>query len=779
MTITPDMPPGDSNPERKKIVPHGDSLATPPLTEMESKELQQLDDSTWSGRADNRDFLDPGIKIILKDVEAAEDALTQFSENNDVSSASAVLSDLDRRYHELGVLGRVVSVSGKIRAVRDDEGDMLLRYTGGDEKMITYLLEKLGEPKQDIAGEYFEVSGLAVVAAPFDLDEVEFRNADGPKEASCAVVEFGFVPIGYPDEAGKLLYMYKEDIEYLGLTSRTTEGDSEVLEQFYPEIVEVVEQLPDSCLDTKAVVRAIRRFELTIDWRKMREFDSRGDCIAAIERYIMQRLNVDTADYRFVIWGNIGTVVADLSVHSVRKKLPRVYRMRMTDTKLLPVTDENGDIVTYRLGVEAYMPVPEDGGGAVPVLISPDALLAMRRTRPRSLPFNFDTIINHKIVEDDWTQYVRPINGDMFMDPDATKADEMVLDLELQRAERAQEMIEKTRAIMVESPHDWVQEFEVQMQEFLDMAHEVTREVFSTTKERSMAREQLKEMYCALQDKYQERPFAMEVRGEGLLICDPTPSVSFDDDAGQMIVVIKGTNVAMGDITTSRKGVLQDATFFESGAEPGEYRLMPILRFVDLQRTKTVTTILGHIGELPYYELSQQLFFHVQLHYSAEIRAEYSDALKEQEDVMHPIIRAAEAGDTTPEVQLPLGLYNEVQEASATSFIQSQYMSELKQLAIACQDDIELCEKVCERVTAAIGRGASLMMAGVVYGQDGGVETHPKTVTGKLIDIVPMMKRADVSGPTAVLQRDTVDEKNRVSTQIWYIPLMTMTDLKF
>ncbi len=776
MTVTPDMPPDDNKKPRPKHVDGRQRKHAAPLTPEEATALNAIIGENWQQEPEPYDLMDPGMKIMIDEVTAAEDAMTYFSASGDTNSASKVLYELDRMYGERGIKGRIVSITGKVRVKRDNEGDAIFSYAGGEEEVVHYISQKLGEPKYDIAGEYFDVSGLNAVAGAFDIDQVAYQSVEGASDGSCILVSFGFVPMGYPDIDEPLMYMYREDIKYIGLPSRTIEGNLEVLEQFNPDVSKVLNQLPDSCLDTKALVRGIRNFSLKVDWNTVREFDSKSDFIAAVEMYIMRRLNVDNADYRFLIRGSIGTLTADFTVTSVKKRLPRVYRMRMTDAKLIPV-DKDGDTTTYRLGVEAYMPVPEDGGGAIPIIISPDALLAMQRTRPRRLPFKFDTMINHRIGSDDWTSYVRPIDGEAFIDPEQTEAERAQIAEDDARDTRVQQMITTTKEILAKSLFEYSKAMVEQIKEFLALAQELTAIQYDTTEDRDAAREALESMFRAIQEKYSERPFAMAVRGDGLFFSGAVPTIKFCDETARLSIVHEKTGGEMGDVTTMRIGPLEDAHFFEHGSSPGKYSLMVILRFEDMQRTHQLTQLSSNEGDLPYLEVSQRQYFFAQLFHSVDITAVNLDALCEQEEIIRSLLEKASVGEASMEVRVPIELYNEVRQAPVSGFVTSVHTDAVRQLAIECELGNCNTERVCRNILGAIGRGSSVMIGGTVYDSDGA--EGQSAVTGKLVDVIPSMRRTPETGPIAVLQQSSADYQDNVSTRTWYVPLAKIAEIKF
>lgn len=780
MTITPDMPPhedGEDEP-RKKINKRKVHIETP-LTAEEKTALDAIIAREWQAEPKLFDMLDPGIKMIIAQVSEAEDALANFSTEGDTSSCAGTMITLNNRYRELGLKSSVMTVSGKLRLARDQSGDAKLPYLAL-ESDCEYIAGQLGEPKTDVLGEYYVAQGVQLRAGAFEFDELEFKDSENNVISSCAMIAFGFVPLDYPDEDDPLLYMYKEDIEYIAPSFRSSEGALETLKEFYPEIIEMIEMLPDSCLNLRDVVKGIRNFQLAIDMSKIKEFDNLSELKAAIEAYIIQRLNPDNADYQFVVRGQLGTFTADGNIRTVHKRLPRFYRLRMTNVQLVPtehVPNEAEDIIVYRLAVGAYMPVPEDGGGAIPIVIPSESLLAIRRTRPRSLPFHFDTAINHTITcEDDWTQYVRPIDGEEFDDANAIESEAVLLDIEADREVRASQMIAETEALESESFFEYAKAMELQIQNYLSLAQEICSQPFETTSDRDTARNLLENTYRVIAEKYQARPFIMQVRGQGLIFSNVTPSATFDDTANRLMLTLENTAMDVGDITTTKEGALEDASFLESGTAPNEYSLMAVLRFLDLPKSGPLTNVVNSDGELTYISVSQQTYFFAQLRDSVEIQAKNSESLLEQGLVVSELMKIIESGSDSPDVKLPVALYKEVREASTSGFTQSIYIDELRQLAESVKDDVGLSEVFCQRVAAAVGRGCSLMLSGDVYDVDGGVEK--KTVTGKLVDIIPRMRRIPQGGPLIVLQNDAIGLDGEMKSSTWFVPMARMIDFK-
>lgn len=775
MSVSSEFPPDDSSPHEAR---GNDKKPRPrlPLTQHEKTAFSCL--ASEIGPVPIPDeCLDPSMRIIRREARQLQEVLNRLPSTLDAEQRQSVAEAADHlnaRYYELGVRYREIKFTGKLRFYCENDGMPKAEYEMDDEDWHD-LEERLGPRQHDALGAYYQVAELPLVASPFDYLE---SGGDAPTDLpdwNQRFVCYTFSANDYdPDDP--MMFAYIDDDPQVSLTIPSPEGELEAFELGYPDLVSQIEKLPDNSEHGANLIKALHEFRMTIDWSTDQTTEARSRLIATIERYIFEHLNFDTAEYRFLIKGHVGTLSAQYTEINTRYRLPIVRMMIIRAVHLTPEHSQPQDTSAYTLSIEALCPYPEHKGGVFPVLLPVESILRMWNTRPRRLPFKFSTM-EGVICEEpgQLTEYIRPIDAGAFVMTDELENPD--------RDEAAATTTRITEALQIARSIEAAYEYLGAMREQMDaLVAETTRLCsveYASRESRDNASSRIFEMFTAFKAAYDARPFTIIAAGRGLFVPTHTISSVFDKDADdRLTITFDKSTVEPGDITTERMGTLQDIHITETGdGASTPLRMMASLRFLDHSQTGPVVETANDSGEITFLEVSRRSYFLANATTGMELRIRDFEEGLAREAAVIPILMKYSEGDRTPLVRVPAELFDEIRNSPPTDLILSTQLEAMQQLLSEVGD--EKIEEVCRVLEVAIGQETSLLIGGSAYDQRG--EASRATIMGSLYSIVPEATFVRASGPAVTLPGPIIvlSQYTGDTEKLWYMPLKSIEQLQY
>lgn len=781
-----EMPPPDDDSQRKSEV------------------FDAIVASEWQTSPDVREQFDAGFAALLKKVEQVELQINRGDVTEE--EIQRLLVDLNVELRELGYQQATVMVTGRIRHTT-----FLTDYLRDTEKDVEELFDDVfPELELDLRGQHYKVTHFPLHLIGFNEQTTEirgFESIDGllPGIYRHLVLDFSKAE-DYPEDTAWFTLQIG-DIENIQLPHMSDRSEEREITELLPDIKEkidvMIKQINAAKNREKAILEALDDFEVTIDWSKIDGAGhTRMSIIDMLERYLTRQLDFDeTEPYFFWIGGKIVGKQADLEpiVSEYYRDTPRILYIKAMRLWTQAGTEDLDTKVTYVPVFYTLEPVPERDGGRTPYFIATDSVKRYKTTRPNpeSLPFrDAETLIKHGETKDEEPPEVAH-DGASLKDTESL--------VELFAAEQAAEdeaaeaidpgvVLAMAQELLGETKRETLEKAEHALNLFAERCRELSAKTFSDRDEFLATMRELNLMIAAFGKFYDTIEVPIEVFGEGVLVPQSTLSIIGDSREHEFSIVMKGTQLVAGNITTSQCGIYEEVKYFRSeNDEKGIYSFRVGMLLRDVKANAGTQLTLEGSTMMPIAVVDVRKYIQVSLDKSAYFRIPELEVIRNREDALSNWTGNGELSDhagveeVLRQVQAELCQEEVLQELKALSSL-DQLKEMCRHLALSRDESDPVKVATMERVGHVVARvlrdlltpDRGLVIKGGVYAPDGGRapmdESTDPNDTGYacgVVDVIYGYRALETIEPILVVYSITESEKE----QVRYVPFSQIEQL--
>ena len=760
--------------------------------------------SEWQTSPDVREQFDAGFAALLKKAEQVELQINRGDVTEE--EIQRLLVDLNVELRELGYQQATVMVTGRIRHTT-----FLTDYLRDTEKDVEELFDDVfPELELDLRGQHYKVTHFPLHLIGFNEQTTEirgFESIDGllPGIYRHLVLDFSKAE-DYPEDTAWFTLQIG-DIENIQLPHMSDRSEEREITELLPDIKEkidvMIKQINAAKNREKAILEALDDFEVTIDWSKIDGAGhTRMSIIDMLERYLTRQLDFDeTEPYFFWIGGKIVGKQADLEpiVSEYYRDTPRILYIKAMRLWTQAGTEDLDTKVTYVPVFYTLEPVPERDGGRTPYFIATDSVKRYKTTRPNpeSLPFrDAETLIKHGETKDEEPPEVAH-DGASLKDTESL--------VELFAAEQAAEdeaaeaidpgvVLAMAQELLGETKRETLEKAEHALNLFAERCRELSAKTFSDRDEFLATMRELNLMIAAFGKFYDTIEVPIEVFGEGVLVPQSTLSIIGDSREHEFSIVMKGTQLVAGNITTSQCGIYEEVKYFRSeNDEKGIYSFRVGMLLRDVKANAGTQLTLEGSTMMPIAVVDVRKYIQVSLDKSAYFRIPELEVIRNREDALSNWTGNGELSDhagveeVLRQVQAELCQEEVLQELKALSSL-DQLKEMCRHLALSRDESDPVKVATMERVGHVVARvlrdlltpDRGLVIKGGVYAPDGGRapmdESTDPNDTGYacgVVDVIYGYRALETIEPILVVYSITESEKE----QVRYVPFSQIEQL--
>lgn len=760
--------------------------------------------SEWQTSPDVREQFDAGFAALLKKAEQVELQINRGDVTEE--EIQRLLVDLNVELRELGYQQATVMVTGRIRHTT-----FLTDYLRDTEKDVEELFDDVfPELELDLRGQHYKVTHFPLHLIGFNEQTTEirgFESIDGllPGIYRHLVLDFSKAE-DYPEDTAWFTLQIG-DIENIQLPHMSDRSEEREITELLPDIKEkidvMIKQINAAKNREKAILEALDDFEVTIDWSKIDGAGhTRMSIIDMLERYLTRQLDFDeTEPYFFWIGGKIVGKQADLEpiVSEYYRDTPRILYIKAMRLWTQAGTEDLDTKVTYVPVFYSLEPVPERDGGRTPYFIAVDSVKRYKTTRPNpeSLPFrDAETLIKHGETKDEEPPEVAH-DGTPLKDTESLVelfAAEQAAEDEAAEAIDPEVVAAMAQELLGETKRETLEKAEHALNLFAERCRELSAKTFSDRDEFLATMRELNLMIAAFNEFYDTVEVPIEVFGEGVLVPQSTLSIRSEPSEHEFSVVMKGTQLVAGNITTSQCGIYEEVKCFRSENDEKRtysFRVGMLLRDVNAKAGAQLS--LEGNTTMPIAVVDVRKYIQVSLDKSVYFRIPELEVIRNREDALSnwagngELSDHAEIEEVLRQLQAELCQEEVLQELKALSSL-DQLKEMCRHLALTRDETDPVKVATMERVGHVVARvlrdlltpDRGLVIKGGVYEPDGGRapmdESTDPNDTGYacgVVDVIYGYRALETIEPILVVYSITESEKE----QVRYVPFSQIEQL--
>ncbi len=781
-------------------------MEMPPSDDDSQKKSEVFDAivaSEWQTSPDVREQFDAGFAALLKKAEQVELQINRGDVTEE--EIQRLLVDLNVELRELGYQQATVMVTGRIRHTT-----FLTDYLRDTEKDVEELFDDVfPELELDLRGQHYKVTHFPLHLIGFNEQTTEirgFESIDGllPGTYRHLVLDFSKAE-DYPEDTAWFTLQIGdiENIQLPHMSDRSEEREiTELLPDIKKQIDAMIERINYAKNREKAIMRALDDFAITIDWQKVNGAGhTRISIIDMLERYLTRQLDFDgTEPYFFWIGGKIVGKLADLEPivrphYDTRPRILYVKGMRLWEQA---GTGDYDTEITYLPAFHALEAVPERDGGRTPYFFTADAVINYQTTRPdpAKLPFrHVDTAVEHADGENEVPEVAA--DGSAFQDTESLVelfAAEQAAEDEVAEAIDPGVVLAMAQELLGETKRETLEKAEHALNLFAERCRELSAKTFSDRDEFLATMRELNLMIAAFGKFYDTIEVPIEVFGEGVLVPQSTLSIIGDSREHEFSIVMKGTQLVAGNITTSQCGIYEEVKCFRSENDEKDiysFRVGMLLR--DVKANAGTQLTLEGSTMMPIAVVDVRKYIQVSLDKSVYFRIPELEVIRNREDALSNWAGNGELSDHTEieevlrQVQAELCQVEVLHELKALSSL-DQLKEMCRHLALSRDESDPVKVATMERVGHVVARvlrdlltpDRGLVIKGGVYEPDGGRapmdESTDPNDTGYacgVVDVIYGYRALETIEPILVVYSITESEKE----QVRYVPFSQIEQL--